>query len=596
MENFFKLLFASCLGTLIALGFLIFIGFTSITAISSAFSTKDVSVSANSILKIAPTQIPELTNNIPSGGTIELEREDKIGLRDYKRLINLAKNDSDIKGIYLDLSNTSASPATKAAFRKALNDFKSDGKFIYTYSTIFSQTNYGVASVADKIFLNPNGLVEIRGFGSMPVYFKETLESIGVDAKVFYAGDFKSAGEPFFRTNMSDSARHQSKVYLNELWNIWLDDVSKGRNIDKATLNAMATNFSVQSAQDALDKGIVDALYYKDQVLTDIKKQLGLEKEDKINVVTDTKYFKKLKSKNLRSNKHIAVIYAEGNIVDGQGDVGSIGGEKYTNLIRKVRSNEKTKAIVLRINSPGGSALASDNMWRELQLAREDGIPVIASMGGYAASGGYYIACAADSIIADPSTITGSIGVFAIVPNTSKLLKGKLKLNFDTVGTNRYANMFSTVYPFTEKEKQFFQNNVNKTYNQFLTRVADARGFSIERAGQLAKGRVWTGAAAKARNLVDEFGDLDKAIDIAASSAGLNLDDARIKQYPEIKDPFEELLNKLSNNIPEKPVIKISETSIAKQLGIPGSILNQLQYVTQAKGPQMRMMSTPQLD
>ncbi len=591
MKNFFTLLFASCLGTLLALGALILIGVISIGSIASAFDNSDVDVKANSVLMVDMAVLPELTNNIQTD-PFAFDNESTPGLRTVKRAIEMAIDDDDIKGIFLDVDQLAVMPATALSLRQSLASFRESGKFVVSHSKYYGLGSYYLASVADAVYLNPTGGLDVRGYGATLPFFKEGLDKLGVDINVFYAGDFKSAGEPFFRNTISDSNRLQTREYLNDLWEIYVKDVSASRNISPQEFKRLTENFVVRNDKAALENKFVDALFYKDQVLDNIKERLGLDEDDKIKTVSISSYSKKVKNKNITSKNKIAVVYAEGNIVDGKGDPGSIGDAKYAKLIRKIRQDDKVKAIVLRVNSGGGSAMASENIWRELHLAKEAGIPVVTSMGDLAASGGYYIAMASDSIFAQPNTITGSIGVIGLIPNLSRLMDDKLGINFDTVSTGKFSNSFTTVIPWSESDKAIVQEGVDDIYNHFIMRVKDGRDMQEAKVRKLAKGRVYTGQDALGLGLVDRIAGLEAAIESAAGIADLDLDEARIVEYPKMKSPQEQLIAELTGKDDDKGDIKIMEPFLRRELGSAYEVYNQAKQLQAQEGIQMRMTET----
>ncbi len=591
MKNFFTFLFASCLGTLLALGGLIIIGVVSIGSIASAFEQSDVNVEANSVLMVDMAVLPELTNNIATP-TFSLDEQSTPGLRTVKRAIEMAMDDDDIKGIFLDVDQLSVMPATALSLRQSLERFRESGKFVVSHSKYYNLGSYYLASVSDAIYLNPTGGIDVRGYGATLPFFKEGLDKLGVDINVFYAGDFKSAGEPFFRNTISDSNRLQTREYLNDLWDIYVKDVSASRNIAPTEFKRLTENFIVRNDKAALEYKFVDALYYKDQVLDDIKNRLGLDEDEKIKTVSIDGYANKVKNGNLTSKNKIAVVFAEGNIVDGKGESGSIGDTKYAKLIRKIRQDEKVKAIVLRVNSGGGSAMASENIWRELQLAKEAGIPVVTSMGDLAASGGYYISMASDSIFAQPNTITGSIGVIGIIPNVSRLMDEKMGINFDTVSTGKYSNSFTTVIPWSENDKEIVQEGVDDIYNHFIMRVKDGRNMQEAKVRQLAKGRVYTGQDALGLGLVDRIAGLEEAIASAAGIADIDLEEARIVEYPKVKSPQEELIAEITGQNKDKGDIKIIEPFLRREFGSAYEVYRQAKELQAQEGIQMRMTET----
>jgi protease IV len=532
--NFLKIVLGSCLGVALASILVFIIGGAIISGIASqADSPKKVD--ANSVLKISFNQpIPEQSNNLPVD-PLSFEMDKTIGLHDMVAAIEYAKTDDKIKGIYLDLSGAPGGRATASTLRKALLDFKTADKFVVAYSTAYSQGTYYMASVADEVMMNPVGGVDFLGFSAQIPFFKDMLDRLGVNMQVFYAGQFKSATEPFRLTEMSEQNRTQVREYLEGMYALFLEDIAASRNIPTTELRNIANTYALRKAEDAVKYKFVDKLAYTDEVLANMKERVGLEKDDKLEMISLADYEAGYKAKiNFKVKDKIAVIYAEGNIVDGDGEVGSIGGDKYAAIIRKIREDDKHKAIVIRINSGGGSGLASEIMWRELMLCKEQGLPVIASMGDVAASGGYYIACMADTILAQPNTITGSIGVFGMIPNLQKMFDEKLGIQFDSVKTGAYSTGLTTSFPIGPEEGAIIQQSVDDFYDLFLTRVADGRKMTKEAVHEVAQGRVWTGVKASNIGLVDVLGDLQDAIEIAAAKAGL--EKYRLAEYPKTKD------------------------------------------------------------
>ncbi|MCY7329591.1 MAG: signal peptide peptidase SppA, partial [Saprospiraceae bacterium] len=449
MRQFFKFLFASCLGTALALILLVVIGFGTLAGVASRMSDKKtVAVPSNSVLELDfEDLIPEKTNNTEMD-PFDLDNKDVLGLTDIVAAIERAKNDADIKGIYLHANNVMAGKATSSVIRKALLDFKSSGKFIYSYANYYSQNTYYLVSVSDSILLNPVGAVDFRGFSSMIAYYKGMLDKLDVDFEIFYVGKYKSATEPFRFDKMSEENRIQVREYVNALYTIFIRDIAASRNIPEPELRRIANDFEGRSPETALKARLIDRIAYEDEVLELMKNKIGLGKKDKLNRVKLGDYFTAKGNKTDFSTKDkIAVVYAEGTIQDGDDETsGSIFDGKYVKILRKIRQDESIKAVVLRINSPGGSVLASENIFREVDLLRISGRPIIVSLGDVAASGGYYIACQADSIFAEPNTITGSIGVFGIVPMLGRTKKENLGLQYDPVGAGIYCAFGSPVY------------------------------------------------------------------------------------------------------------------------------------------------------
>ena len=547
MSNFLKIVLGSCLGVVLAFIAVMVLGGITLAGIANSIGQSTTSIKNNSVLVFKPAEIPELTNNTAFAG-FELDAEEVPGLQDILESLREAAKDDQIKGIMLDLDQASLMPATALALRQELLSFRESGKFIVAHSKAYTQNAYYLASVADGLYLNPTGYLDLRGFGSTIPFFTGAFEKLGIDVSVIYAGDFKSAGEPFFRKSISDSNRLQTREYLEDLWTIYTNDVATSRGIEPEKLRLMAENWQIDTDSTALRENLVDGLIYRDEVLDDVRRRIGLnidENED-IPSVSLVDYVKAKGKSPYKGSNRIAVVYAEGNIMDGEGEPGTITDGEYARLIRELRHKDDIDAIVLRVNSGGGSAMASENIFRELKLAKEQGIPVVTSMGGVAASGGYYIAMASDSIFAEPNTITGSIGVVAILPNVSRFMGEKLGITFDTVNTGRYSNALTPVIPYSEKDRAFLQERITEIYELFLTRVAEGRNMPIARIRELAKGRVYTGQDAKELGLVDAMGGLDRAIAAAATLAGVE-GDFKVSNYPRRKNPQEQLIEELLN-------------------------------------------------
>jgi protease-4 len=540
MKQFFKFMFASCLGMALALGLLTLVGFGILGSAMSSSSSSD-EIKANSILTIKLNgPVPEKTNNA-AANPYAFETDDIVGLMDMIKGIERAKDDDDIKGIYIDTPIPSLNFASLAALRKAIEDFKESGKFVIAYADYYSESGYYLASVADKVYLNPVGQVDFNGFVAQIPFFKEMLDKIGVKYEIFYAGDFKSATEPYRLNKMSDNNRQQTREYINDVYRNYLTDLSASRKITVSELRKLADELLIQDAEDAVKYQLVDSLMYKDMLLANMSERLGLDPKKVIPTVSLEKYTTSTQPKvNYKAKDKIAVIYAEGTIVGGSDKPGMVTGDGYSKMIRKIRKDKKVKAIVLRVNSPGGSGLASEKIWRELTLAKEQDIKIVVSMGDYAASGGYYIACMADTILAEKNTLTGSIGVFSMFPNAQKLMNDKLGVRFDTVKTNEYALGPNVAIELSQKEKDMMTAGTTNFYETFLKRVSDGRGMTRDEAHAVAQGRIWTGTRAKELGLVDAIGGLDDAMEIAANMAGL--DKFRAVEYPKTKAPLEQLI------------------------------------------------------
>jgi protease-4 len=591
MKQFFKFMFASVLGTFLSIMFagvfLFIIFFAMLGGIISEASEngpgKIEKVEDNSILHLTLNKpISDRTSENPFDnfdfGT--MKSQNGLGLDKIVKSIKKAKTDDRIKGIYLDLASIPAGMATLEEIRAAIIDFKKSKKWVISYSEIYTQGSYYIASAADKIYVNPAGIVEHRGLASELMFFKNALEKLEVEMQIIRHGKFKSAVEPYMLEKMSDANREQMQLILNTAWESMTKQVSESRGISVDKLNELADNMTIQDAKIAKAEGLVDELYYKDEILTEIKKRLAIENDEEISSISLRKYsttLKKNKKTKIAKNQ-IAVVYASGEINSGKSNGNVMGSETISKAIREARLDSNIKAIVLRVNSPGGSALASDVMWREVVLAKK-AKPVIVSMGNVAASGGYYIACAADKIVADEKTITGSIGVFGVVPNAQGLMNNKLGITFDRVQTNKHAGMMTIFKPLTAEEKDIIQIGVEKIYDDFITKVATGRGMTKDEVDAIGQGRVWMGKDALKIGLIDEIGGMDRAIEIAQELA--KLENFEIVSYPKLQDPFEELLEELSINI---------ESRILNQaLGNEQKYYKKLQSVTQQSGIMARM-------
>lgn len=559
MKQFLKIMFASMTGyALIALTFfLIMIGM--IASIASFSKKEVVIVKENTVLHL---KLDELISDRSSNNPLlnfdftTMSSNTTPGLNEILESITKAKTDENIKGIYLDLGDIPSGIATLEEIRNALLDFKKSGKFIISYGEEYTQKAYYIASVSDKIYLNPEGIVVFKGLNGEIMFYKGLLEKLDVDVQVIRHGKFKSAVEPFILDKMSDANKEQTLKYLSSIWDYLLDGISASRNLTKDDLNMIADSFKIQTAEDAITYKLVDKLMYKDELLAELRYKLGIGGNDKINMMSISKYVDapdNSKKEKERPKDKIAVIYALGQIQSGKGDDETIGSETISEAIRKVRLDSTIKAVVLRINSPGGSALASDVIWREVVLTKKVK-PVVASMGDVAASGGYYIACAASKIIASPNTITGSIGVFGLVPNLKGLFNNQLGITFDNVKTNNYADFGTVNRPLTESEENIYQTNVENVYQTFISHVAEGRNMSTDQVDSIGQGRVWSGADAKEIGLVDEFGGLNKAIETAAQLA--KIENYRIVSYPEQKDPLTKIIEELSGKSDNSILLK----------------------------------------
>ena len=577
MKSFFKTFFASLLALIIftVIGIFILVGI-----ISSAASSEKPVVGSNAVLVLdLSNQFKEQAIDNPINAIVNRGESGTPSLYDMVRLIAYAKSDSSIKGIYILCGNNSNGFAASEELRKALADFKTSKKFVVSYGEAISQKGYYVGSMADKIYCHPQGGVEWAGFASNLVFIKGLLDKLEIKPQIFYAGKFKSATEPLRATQMTDANRLQTSVWMGDLYNHFLQAAAESRKLDTAELRNLAVQGSIRSAGDALEHQLVDGLKYDDEIKSILLDKLRLPKTGKINFVTFGDYAKAVDFKGPYHSNKIAIIYADGDIVSGSGDNEEVGSDVYRSLIRKLRMDDNVKAIVFRVNSPGGSSLASDVIWREISLARKEK-PVVVSMGDVAASGGYYISCNADSVFADANTITGSIGVFSIVPDFQSFFKNKLGITFDGVKTAPYADMGSSDRPLNETEKRFFQAGTDSVYYTFKSRVAAGRKKGIDYIDSIAQGRVWTGYRGISVGLVDRIGTLQDAMNCAAGMAQLK--DYRITEYPEKKSLLEQLMDNYKKTIKTK---LIREEIGADQL----RVLNEVKKVKQMVGVQARL-------
>ncbi|MDB5115310.1 MAG: sppA [Mucilaginibacter sp.] len=536
MKQFFKFVLATFVGIILTTIIIILV---IAGIIAAAGSDKTVEVENNSVLHIAiKYPVTERTANNPLSGLsfLGLDEDKAIGLKDILANIKKAKTDSNIKGIFLDESYMLSGEGTTEEIRNALIDFKKSGKFIIAYSEVYTQGFYYLASVADKVYINPKGILEFGGFSSQITFLKGALDKLGIEAQIIKVGTFKSAVEPLVLTKMSDANRLQVTSYMGSLYDHFLSGISKSRGINKDSLFNYANEMRIKEPEDALKYKLVDGLKYKDEILNDLKERTGVKAKDDIKSVDIGDYTKSSDDdgKEVSTNR-IAVVYASGDIAGGESGDNSIGSETISKALRKVRLDSKIKAVVLRVNSPGGSSLASDVIWREVMLTQKVK-PVIVSMGDVAASGGYYISCAADSIFAEPNTITGSIGIFAVLPNMQKLFNDKLGVTFDGVKTGKFADIGNTSRPLTPEEKAILQNQVNHGYDDFTKAVATGRHKTQAYINSIGQGRVWTGEQALKIGLVDRLGNIDDAVRSAAKKAKLK--DYRLVAYPEQKSIF----------------------------------------------------------
>lgn len=581
MKQFFKFMFASCLGSALMLIILFIILIWTIG--SSSQST--VTVKPKSVLYMDLSyDIPERTSsdNLSSVlGSLQNKNADMSGMNDIIANIDYAKNDPNISGIFLEMSSVGTSPANIEEIRNHIISFRESGKFVITYSETMAQNAYYLATAGNEIYINPDGMLDIHGMASQIMFYKHLLDKLDIEIQIIRGPNnkFKSAVEPYFLDKMSDANREQMEKLLNSIWFKIVSDINVSRGINIQRINELADNLALTfDAGVALDEGFVDGLAYRDEIIARIKDLADIEKSGKINVVTNSQYASARPEPKAKADK-IAVIYANGQIIDGDGDDATIGSTTLSKAIREARENKKVKAIVMRVNSPGGSALASEVIRREVELAKAEK-PFIISMGNYAASGGYWISSEGDYIFADPTTLTGSIGVFGTFPNAKKFLNETVGLTFDVAKTNKNADFGSITEPLTDYQKSMLQKYVGKTYNDFTALVARTRGLRQSYVDSIGQGRVWTGADALELGLVDELGGLDKAIEYAANKA--NLKDYSIKNYPKQKDLMETLL---SGNLTEP----YTKSLIKNRLGSNYTYIETFENVSRLNGIQALM-------
>lgn len=562
------------------LSFLLFFGLIGIIAASS---DEEVTLEKNTVLHLdlnGRTLVERTSeDDFDFGGFANPFGQDfSAGLINLKKAIEEAKTNENIKGIYLNAGMILAGQANLLELREALKDFKTSGKFIVAYDEIYSEGGYYLASVADEIYLNPLGGMDFNGLSSEGIFLKGFFEKVGIKPEVFRVGEFKSAVEPFILDKMSDENRLQTQFFLDDINQEMLLAVSESRGVSLDSTVLINNQMLVRMPEDAVSYHLVDELTYEDEVHAKLREKLELDEEDEIPTINATKLGSLAKSKNLTSKNRIAVIIAEGEIVDGSAD-GVISSEKFAEEIREARKDEDIKAIVLRVNSPGGSILASEVIWREMTEAKA-AKPVIVSMGEVAASGGYYISAPADVIVAQPNTITGSIGIFGLWFNVQELINDKLGVTTDVVATGELSDFMNPSRPLTEVERSIIQRQIEDGYETFISRVADGRGMDPEAVKEVASGRVWTGNQALERGLVDELGGLDKAIEIAVEKIEAG-DDYRVIYYPEQKPWFETLMSDFGNNVK----IKL----LKSQLGAEYELLQKIEQLKNYQGIQARM-------
>lgn len=544
MKNFFTAFLGSCLGIVAVFG----LGILLLFAMGISGAMKQETYSKNTVLKLKLEDfIPEKTDNVSQNASLFSGVKESIGLRRILKLLDAAAKDNKISGILIENNSVGVGQATLLSLSDGLSRFKESGKFIYSYADNHSQSSYFLCSVADSMFLNPQGGVDLKGFGAAIPFFKNMLDKIGVDMNIFYAGNFKSATEPFRLTEMSEYNRLQTREFLSGMENIMLDRISANRKLPREKLIQVMAGLEGRTGKRALENKLVDQLMYKDELDELMIKKLGLKDNQKVKYLSLAKYDHMADVESEDGKDKIAIVHAEGEILYGSDEPGIISEKRYLGMLSKIRKDDKIKAVVLRVNSPGGNAMTSDMIWRELERIKEAGKPVIASFGDYAASGGYYIAAGADTIVAQPNTLTGSIGVFMMFPNATRLMNEKLGINFDTIKTHEFSTGFSPFNNLSEKEKALLQESTLDIYDLFIDRVSKGRKLTVDSTKAIAQGRVWTGKKAAEIGLVDVLGDLDDAIAIAAKKAGL--DKYKVVEYPFMeKDLFSDIVREIQKS------------------------------------------------
>ena len=560
MKDFLKYTLATIVGLLACTIIVTIISVVAIVGIAASAETGTI-VKENSIFKLElKGEVTERMIENPFASFMS-EEQTALGLNDILASIQKATENEYIKGIYLEAGGLIASPATIEEIRNALVRFKQSGKFVVAYGDNYTQADYYICSAADKVILNPQGMVDWHGMASQTIYFKDLLAQVGVEMEVFKVGTYKSAVEPYTSMEMSQENREQITAYTSSIWNSMVEGVSLSRNLTSKQLNQFADEYIAFSGAEAILKaGLVDTLLYMDGTKAYLKQLMSTEEEDRLEVLTLNEVKNLQKNVPLdKSGNIIAMYYAEGQIVDapstGMNTTPEIVGEKVATDLRKLRDDKTVKAVILRVNSPGGSAFASEQIWNEVVKLKEKK-PVIVSMGDYAASGGYYISCAADTIIAQPTTLTGSIGIFGMFPNPHKLINDKLKLNIETVKTNKLADFGNMSRPFNADERAIMQNYINKGYATFIQRCADGRQMPTTDIEAVAQGRVWTGEMALDLGLVDLLGDIELAKEIAAEKAGI--ESYTLISYPKEQGAFDMLLDQAKESYIETRLGKIA--------------------------------------
>jgi len=583
MKKFLLYVLATITGIILA-SLIFFLVMMATFGVMVASGKKSVSVSENSILVLkSGIPIPDRTDPNPFSGfdPVNLTITQTAGLNDILRNLDKAANDKKIKGILIENGILPSGWGTTEELRTALIKFREkSGKFVIAYSDyVLLQEGYYLSTAADRIYLNPSSIFDFKGLSGEVMFYKNALEKLGIEIQVTRHGKFKGAVEPYVLDKLSDENREQIKDYVGSIWNHVVNNIAGTRGMTEEQINLIADELSAYNAEGALKTGLADGLIYRDQLIDTLKILSGLTTDDKITFIPMSRYTKVPDpNKVLTTKTRIAVIYASGTITMGKGSDYNIGADKYAEIIRKERKDSTVKAIVLRVNSPGGNAIASDIIWRELDLASKTK-PLIISMGNYAASGGYYISAPGSRIYADPTTISGSIGVFGILPNTGKLLEQKLGITTETVKTNENSDFPSVFRPMSIYEKKVMQASIDKTYNEFVNKVSEGRNMTYESVDSIGQGRVWSGTRALKLGLVDTTGGLTDAIKGAAKMAGITT--YSIRELPTAEDPYMKLISQLGGEIRTK--------LLKKELGVSYRFYKEITEIKDLSGIQVRL-------
>jgi len=580
--TFLRELLAVVLGVFISFFVMFFIFLAIGSALSSSFMEEDkVIVKKNSVLVLKlDEEIRDYApkNEDPFEQLLGFEDE-TMGLNTIINAIDNAKYDDNIAGISIESLYLRSGIAQVQEIRDKLYEFKESGKFIMAYADVFDQKNYYLSSVADSIYVNPVGQLDFKGLSTEILFFKDFQDKYGVKFEVIRHGKYKGAVEPFLANEMSDANREQTVSFLNSIWDEMVEDIGDNRKLSAEQINQIADDLLARSPDLALENGMISGQMYKDEYRTQLKKLVEIDADSKLNVLSVKNYIKSGKGRISSTSKDkIAVIYAQGEIIYGKGDERRVGQEMMIKALRKAKEAKDVKAIVFRVNSPGGSPLASDIIWREIEITKKEK-PVIVSMGSMATSGGYYIACNADRIIAEPTTITGSIGVFGIIPNVSEL-STRIGVNSEQIGTNRQSVGYSVFEPMSEEFHTVMKENIERVYADFVDKVAKGRNMSFAEVDSVAQGRVWTGKEAIAKGLVDELGSLEDALRIAADMAEIT--EYRVRNYPDYDREFKDMF--------KGPFAQVKEGWIRSEIGQENlEIYKKLQEVSTWKGVQARL-------